>query len=93
MTKATETQLDGLHGLLAEHLANEIRNAASRPACDECGCRPGIPPALLAQAIKFLKDNGIDTPARAGNRVDRLKGLIPDMDELEKGNNIVPIRK
>jgi hypothetical protein len=40
-----------------------------------------MPPALLAQAIKFLKDNGIDQPARTGDKVDTLKNAMPDFTD------------
>jgi hypothetical protein len=44
------------------------------------------PPALLSQAIKFLKDNSIDRPAASGKRKDTLKEKMPDFDAIEKGN-------
>jgi len=51
------------------------------------------PPALLAQAIKFLKENGIDSPATSGKKVDTLAASMPDFDQLELGSNVVSIRK
>lgn len=93
MTRASENTLDSLHGLAAEALIEEISAYRRGEVKDKDGNTIRCPPALIAQALKMLAENGIDTPARAGNRVDRLKGLIPDMDELEKSGNIVPIRK
>lgn len=90
--RASSDALDELHAALARHLAAELERAANAQPCAECGQKPGIPPALLAQAIKFLKDNGIDMPAQSGNRVDTLKDEMPDLDEIERGT-VVPFRK
>jgi len=48
-----------------------------------------FPPALLAQAITFLKDNGVDQPARSGTKVDTLKRAMPDFSD----DNVVALRK
>lgn len=58
-TKATAAKLGSLHGTVAETLAAEIRGYKDRGE--------PVPAALLAQAIKFLSENGIsadpeDTP-------------------------------
>ena len=90
--RGTDSVLDGIHGLVAELLTDELRAARSRTACEHCGNKPGLSPALLEKAIKFLKDNGIDQPARKGNRVDTLKQAMPDMNELE-GTNITPFHR
>jgi hypothetical protein len=37
-----------------------------------------VPPALLAQAIKMLKENGIDSPARSREVKDTLAAHMPD---------------
>lgn len=76
-SKATEAKLGELHGLLADTLKDQIKKFtdANEP----------VPPALLAQAIKFLKDNGIDQPLRAGNKVDSLADVMPDFDEMQDG--------
>lgn len=50
-TKATTGELGGLHALIARTLSNEIEKAKD--------LEDGVPPQLLAQAIKFLKDNNI----------------------------------
>lgn len=92
MTKRASTDVvDELHKIIAESITNEIMAAASRTACEHCGNRPGIPPALIAQGIKFLKDNGVDMPAQDGNRVDTLKEAMPDFDDLE--SNVVAFKK
>lgn len=84
MSKATETQVDDLHGLVAETLIEQI--AAYRLGnmfeLDRDGNKVVLPmpPALLAQAIKFLKDNGIDSPVRAQKVRDALAGRLPEFD-------------
>lgn len=90
--RASGDSLDELHKLVAESITSELKEACKRPACTECGNKPGIPPALLAQAIKFLAENGINMPAQSGNRVDTLKDAMPDLDGVERGN-VVPMRR
>jgi hypothetical protein len=48
MSKATEDQLNLLHGIVTQKLIDEISE-------EECS------PAMMAQAIKMLKDNDITT--------------------------------
>jgi hypothetical protein len=90
--KGTDGQFGDLHALVAESLIQQI--TAWKAGClvemdGEGGYVRVFPPALLAQAIKFLKDNGIDQPARQGNKVDTLKKAMPDFSD----DNIIPIRK
>ncbi|WP_456043958.1 hypothetical protein [Stenotrophomonas sepilia] len=40
--------------------------------------REPVPPALLAQAIKLLKDNDISSPVRAQKVADELAPHLPD---------------
>jgi hypothetical protein len=47
-----------------------------------------VSPALLAQAAKFLKDNGVDRPRRPGNQTDRLAGELEKFEQ-EFGGNVV----
>jgi len=74
-TRATEATLGALHGLIADTLMGEINGYRERGEA--------VPPALLAQAIKLLKDNGIDAPAMSGSKIDRLAKALPDLDELD----------
>ena len=77
MSRAAESLLDGLHGLVAETLLEQIREAR-KP--DENG-KPGVvPPQLLDKALKFLKDNGIDAPARKSMAVGTLADELADLD-------------
>jgi len=88
--RASGDAVDELHALVTEMIVKEIKAAHSRTACEICKQVPGIPPALLGQAIKFLKDNGVDMPAQTGNRVDTLKDAMPDFDEVERGTRLSP---
>lgn len=72
MSKATEAQLGGLHGLLAGAFAAEIAGYRER---DE-----PIPASVLAAAARFLKDNGIDAPARENRMLDELATELEDLD-------------
>jgi hypothetical protein len=72
MSRATEQQLGELHGLVASTFADEIRRYVRE--------KQAIPPSLLAAALKFLKDNGIDAPARDNDAVDKLASEIEDLD-------------
>lgn len=70
MTRATTDQADALHGIVGAALLEDL--ARYRAAGE------GIPPALLAQVIKFLRDNGVDRPAQASRLRDELSELLPD---------------
>ncbi len=72
MSKATEAQLGMLHGLLATSFAAEIKkySEAGEP----------IPASVLAAAARFLKDNGIDAPARNNKQLDKLADELEDLD-------------
>jgi hypothetical protein len=92
MSRGTNEQFDELHGLTLTILTTTLKAAARGMLVDEEGQVTMIPPALLAQAIKFLKENGIDKPAAPTKKTDTLKDAMPDFDELE-GGNVVPIRR
>jgi hypothetical protein len=87
MTRTSESKFDELHGLVAESLVEQIKAWKDGRLVQQEGEEyvKVFPPALLAQAIKFLKDNGIDQPAKSGNRVDTLKHEMPDFS----GDNVV----
>ena len=72
MSKATETQMGALHGLLATSFASEIK-----PYVDN---NEAIPASILAAAARFLKDNGIDAPARNNKQLDHLATELEDLD-------------
>ena len=83
MARASEEALSALHNLVADSLSAQIK------AATESG--EPIPPALLAQAIKFLKDNGIDSPALKGSKVDTLKDELDEYEAMQ--SNVVHFRK
>lgn len=91
ITKATEDTFNSLHQIVADSLITEI--AAYRNHKDSEGNPQPIalPPALLAQAIKFLKDNGIDSPARAAQVSDALAGKMPEFDPED--STVVALRR
>lgn len=93
MSRASNDLADEMHRLVAEALVEQIKAWKDGRLVEQDGDAyvRVFPPALLAQAIKFLKDNGIDSPARKGNPVDTLKDAMPDFDELE--GNVVPMRR
>lgn len=74
-TRATDAVFDELHLLTAETIMAEIKRCRD--------AKEPVPPALLAQASKFLKDNGIDSPARAAKVRDVLAGDMPDFDAAD----------
>lgn len=84
--RATEDRADELHGLVFELLIAELKHYTKDPGVDEEGKplpRPVPPPALIAQAIKLLKDNGIDSPVRAKALQDALADALPDLEEVD----------
>lgn len=75
MGSASTKELEGLHALVAKVLKAEL--TADRT--DENGEALPVSPQLLAQAIKFLKDNGIE-PAKDVNNaaLDALAQEVKD---------------
>ena len=73
--KARKEVLEELHGTVAVELLNRIRNGEARPAD-------------MANAIKFLKDNGIEglpvTGSPLGNLVNSMP--FPTREELKELN-------
>lgn len=77
MSRATDDLLDSLHGLVAGSLKEEL--AAAKIAKDEEGKRKPVPTSLILAAMKFLKDNGIDAPAKSP-RMSSLASQLRDID-------------
>lgn len=91
-TRTSNESFDELHALTADYLIATLKAAkAGRLVHLEGGeyVTLNLPPAYMAQAIKFLKDNGIDQPAQKGNRVDTLKNEMPDFGN----DNVVPFAR
>lgn len=82
--RATSDQLDELHALQAATLQSEVKRYTEHlnPETGKLDPQP-VPPALLAQITKFLKDNGIDSPARAQKLEDALGRRMPDLEAVE----------
>jgi hypothetical protein len=96
MTRATSEQADLLHRLVAEALIEQIEAWKDGRLVEPCredqadfkaengGFYVRVFPApLLAQAVKFLKDNEVTSPHQNDSRIDRLKGSLPSMDDLD----------
>ena len=83
--RATEADLDGLHLLVAEQFTSEIRAYKDGNMKDSDGNRIAIPASLLAQAAKFLKDNGVDRAIRAGDPLDILMDELPSAEDERYG--------
>ena len=77
-TRASEELLNELHDLQARSLLAEIKR------CSTSG--EGIPPALFAQANKFLKDNGVDRAVTPGDPTDLLEEEMPVFDNVHAGD-------
>lgn len=83
--RATEADLDALHLLVAEQFTSEIRAYKNGDMRDNEGNRIAIPASLLAQAAKFLKDNGVDRAIRAGDPLDILNDELPTKEDERYG--------
>ena len=85
--------MDLLHGTVAEELIAEIKAYRNGERLlptkfDKEGIAlprdvAPVPSSLIAQAVKFLKDNGIDMPARKTDRLDPLEDLLAEEDEYQ----------
>lgn len=85
MSRATNDLMDSLHAMAAETIIEQIMKYRRGEILDpKSGEVLPVPPALIAQALKFLKDNGVDSPARAQKMLDALKDKLPDF-EFEYG--------
>jgi hypothetical protein len=86
MGRATDALMDQLHGEVTTALIDEIKTrddevvlGISKDGKPITG-RKGISPAMVAAAIKMLKDNGVDAPARLSPKVDALAAELADLD-------------
>ena len=83
--RASEEELDELHGLVANQFTDEIRRYKGGEVKDADGNKLPIPASLLAQAAKFLKDNGVDRAIRPGDPLDVLNDELPELEEQDYG--------
>lgn len=87
MSRANEALLDAIHGLVAGSLKDELTRAAAMAALPDPEKRVPLNPQLIDKALKFLKDNGVDAPARSA-RVDELAATLGDLDIDEVGHEM-----
>lgn len=64
---ASKAALGDLHSLVARMLADRLRTGE-------------FSPADMANAIRFLKDNGIEAVPEAGSELEKLMQSIPNFD-------------
>lgn len=76
---AGEDLFHDLHLLTAESFLAEIQRYRSGEITDKDGNPLPVPAALLTSAAKFLKDNGVDRPAKAADPMDLLNEELPDL--------------
>lgn len=83
MSRASNDLFDQLHGLLAGAMLEELKAAhgKSKDRVVNGETVEGVPinPQLLDKIMKFLKDNGINAPAKS-ERVDRLAVELDALD-------------
>lgn len=81
--RASDDLADRLHAMVFESILEEIERYRNHKDPEGKPDPLPVPPALLAQAIKVLKDNGIDSTARAKAAKDRLAGVLPNLEDVE----------
>ena len=77
MSKAAEKELSELHGLVAQVLSAQIGDKIT--ITDETGEEReiyGAAPAVIAQAVKFLKDNDITASVEEDENLSELDDLL-----------------
>jgi hypothetical protein len=89
MSRASDNALDALHAILAEGLTEELRRNLERSRLPRTICVEGrsvpnpdyepLSPKTAAVAAKFLKDNGIDSPATSP-RINALADQLGNLD-------------
>lgn len=90
MARADSEILDLLHNLTAERLVDYLQNGYPTGEIDEetgVEVRGPVPAAVLAQATKFLKDNGIEAVPTPNSPLDELtKTAMPTTFGEEDGD-------
>lgn len=72
MSKATNDQMDSLHGALASHLTEAIKHPGEG----------GVSASLLKEAREFLKDNNVSADIAKNKPLQALTDTLPFKDEL-----------
>lgn len=90
-TTAPEEELNKLHALVARTLAQEIQKKDyMMVGGEETEVPRDVPPALLAQAIKFLKDNSITTTAETDENLQDLEKVLSTKQKRGRLLSVVP---
>jgi hypothetical protein len=83
MSKATEAKLGALHGAVAQVLTAQILHQREETVFDSNGEEVGTgemiytaPPATVAAAIKFLKDNQITCDVEVDTNMNNLREAL-----------------
>jgi len=83
VSKATESKLASLHGAVAEVLTNQVKRTEPETTFDDEGnCVEtgeevySASPALVATAIKFLKDNAITCDITQDENMGNLRDAL-----------------
>lgn len=76
---ATEELLGLLHEAVTDDLLRRFKEAKENPLDPE----KQLTPQEIAQAIKFLKDNGIEALPEASNKLNNLAKEMPDFSGEE----------
>lgn len=77
MDKATEKELGSLHGVVAKTLKDQLEAKATIIGEDGEPVEMSMAtPQVLAQAIKFLKDNNVTAVMEVGDDMDNLKDIL-----------------
>ncbi|WP_406853349.1 hypothetical protein WEU32_06850 [Brevundimonas sp. BH3] len=85
MSRASESELDKLHGLLATGISAELARAIERAEANPDDPDKAISAALLNQVTNFLKLTGVTAPAsskRVKDVEDQLAELGVDVDNV-----------
>jgi hypothetical protein len=78
VSKATEDKLSALHGTVADVLSEQLRETMV-VVDEDTGEEKEVllaSPAIIAQAIKFLKDNDITTSVADDDNMSELDDLL-----------------
>ena len=76
MNKADQAELAGLHGTVARVLADQLSETIEIEEDGETKVVHTAAPALIAQAIKFLKDNDITATVEDDDNLSELEDII-----------------
>jgi len=93
MAKATERKLNALHGAVAEALVEIIEDKEEVTEFNEDGFEVGTgkqartaSPAMMAAAIKFLKDNDITADIEQDENMSRLDDVLKKKSTYSRRN-------